>query len=81
MMSKKSRIHLVAPSDVAQLQLRPRVVTPLVLKPIAWGSRDRELGLAVCKHLQDAIPPVTVLFNPFTHNKVRRVLTSMGVPH
>lgn len=80
-MSKRPRFHLVEPSDVAQQQLRPRVVTPMVLKPIAWGSRDRDLGFAVCRHLQDAIPPVTVLFNPFTHNKVRRVLTSLGIPH
>lgn len=80
-MSKKLSPPLIAPSASMQQELRPRAVTPLVLKPIAWGSRDRDLGLAVCKHLQDAIPPVTVLFNPFTHNRVRRVLTSLGVPH
>ncbi len=79
-MARKSAMHLVQ-SDVAQQRLWPRVVDPLVLQPIQWGTRDRALGLGICQHIEDATPPVVVTFNPITHHRVRRVLRSLGVAH
>lgn len=79
-MARKTAMRLVRTHE-AQHELWNRPRDPVVLKPIEWGTRDPVLGRVVCQQVEDATPPVLVIFNPFTHNRVRRVLRSLGALH
>lgn len=79
-MARKAAMRLVR-TDEAQQELWNRPRDPVVLTPIQWGTRDPVLARGICQHVEDATPPVVVTFNPFTHNRVRRVLRSIGVAH
>lgn len=51
------------------------------LKPIPWGKRDPDLGRLVCRHIEDANPPIFIRYNPITHSRLSRLLRSCGVHH
>lgn len=52
---------------------------PVVLQPIPWGKRDRNLAEAVCVHLAEATPPIVIPANPLKHARIRRCLHHLGV--
>lgn len=80
-MARQGAIRLVRTEQAEQRDLWPRAISPVELKPIEWGSRDKALGRLICQHVEDATPPIEVRFNPLTHQRVRRVLRSIGVGH
>lgn len=66
--------------DVAPKPKPKRIVgTPHELQPIPWGTRDEELAKVVLRHMQEANPPITVRWNPFTSPRLARYLHQCGI--
>jgi hypothetical protein len=53
--------------------------TPVVLTPIAWGKRDSKLGRAVCQHVVDTTPPMSIPFVLGLSRRLRHFLAHYGI--
>ena len=64
-------------NPVPEIELIPR--TPVVLTPIAWGKRDPNLGRAICQHVVEATPPISVPFVLGLSRRLRHFLAHYGI--
>lgn len=53
--------------------------TPVVLTPIAWGKCDSKLGRAVCQHVVDTTPPMSIPFVLGLSRRLRHFLAHYGI--
>lgn len=51
----------------------------VVLRPIAWGTRDKSLAEGICRHILQATPPTVIPFDPGTDRALRSALQSRGI--
>lgn len=67
----------IRPAPPVQVMAR----APLQLRPIPWGTRDRELARGVCRLVLEHTPPTVIPFDPRTHARMRKDLRSLGIHH
>lgn len=79
-MNARLRLMLMKPAEPPLVAESVRH-NPLVLSPVAWGKSDGVLAKMVCQSIVNATPPITLLFNPLTHNRLREWLKARGIEH